>query len=205
MSDSIHPGISGLHAPPYGDRADYLFCFQHVGKSWIAATDGRMLLAVPGYAEFLPPEGGRCTAKSIVSLMETPAIEGCVPAETSAQRLRDFAGPVTQPAVEPCSSCGGDGRCGCPRCDMEHDCRRCEGSGKQERLEIRTDNILGQLVDLNRLARLLSAVDGSCVLTLHANLEKKFTMLRIGGLVAEWEAWLMPIGREEKDAPEFKP
>jgi hypothetical protein len=136
------------------------------------------------------------TAAKIEKTLATPISGERI--ATSAERLRDWTGPVVPDTVEPCDNCGGNGDCECSDCGCEHPCANCDGSGEQSTHVIRYGRLLNQLVDLDRVSRLMEAVSGECTLGLAVtNRTDSVSMVRIEG--TGWLALLMPLDESNLD------
>jgi len=169
------------------------------GQAWAVLSDGRMLLAVR-MANDLPTEGNRVAGTK--SILAAPEAEGREKAQTSVSALAAWAGPIPPLAKTECSSCGGDGECECPKCEDTHDCCCCDGTGERDVYETRHGIICGELIDMNRIARLCELIRGDCTLTVRANSSvKTVSMLRLDG--DGWAALLMGIEGQDVSAPVF--
>lgn len=145
------------------------------GQPWVAATNGRILIALAGATTHKPPEMERPLDIASILVLSPES------AETTVEALREFCGTYPHPlpfcvkccnrGLALCAECKGIGEM---ECDLghKHDCEECDGSGATDAPcgcghEPEGDSppmgrILGQTFDLNLLGQALHHFAGPC-------------------------------------------
>jgi hypothetical protein len=182
------PGKDDIRAHPW------LLCRN---DRWqLVATDGRLLVALDSPDALNTPEATDGLRQTLLGVIDRPL----PPARgrVDAADLAAWCGPHDPGREEGCSSCGGGGLCECPRCNGEHDCGSCHGTGWEGPTPpCRPGRLFGRRVDRNLLTKAVSRLSGSC--GVHAG---KDVLALVG---AGWRVLLAPMtdrGGEDNE-PEF--
>jgi hypothetical protein len=150
----------------------------------LVATDGRLLVALDSPDASNTPEATDRLRQTILGVMEMPLPP--VRGRSDAADLTVWCGPYDPGEEEPCEACAGGGRCECPRCEGDHDCGVCEGSGVQGPTPpCRPGSLDGRRVDRNRLAKAVSHLAGPC--------EIRAAQDRLALVGAGWLVLLAPL------------
>lgn len=99
---------------------------------WSFATNAAILVRVPRLAEVPEtPEAPSLAGLKDIFLSawrsETPAE---IPAEIPSPQVKECKLCDGKGRLRVCVKCHGEGRCICPSCDDDHECRACEGLGR---------------------------------------------------------------------------
>lgn len=202
-AETTHPlsWLSAICTPDRPRREDicaHPWLVEWGGRAQVVATDARLLVAVADVVSGHGfPRASQELQQTLLGVLDRPLSPTL--GRAAAIALAAWCGSYDPGQKEPCDSCGGDGRCECPRCDGDHDCGVCGGSGQQGPIApCRPGRLFGKRVDRNILVKAVSNLDGSCAV--HA--DKDFLAL-VG---AGWLVWLAPMtdeGKEEGE-PEFR-
>jgi hypothetical protein len=143
------------HTGPDRNDLGKPFLVEASGQPWTIATDGFMMFAAKGTV------GEPQTASAGSSLADLPKIVERATAaravELSTASLLAVAGHPLRDFYSTCITCRGTGdACSCGECE----CPDCEGGQRYSRTPVRKGFICERLCDLNRVACLLTGVDG---------------------------------------------
>ncbi len=133
------------------------FLLEVAGETWTAATDGYQLFAAVGaLGEAVALDGKRQQTMGD-HLVEAIALAVASTTPLDLVGLLQAAGLPERRTVQTCASCDGTGAaCTCGECE----CGECDEGKIYNSPKVRKGFVCGRLVDLNRLACLLTGVDG---------------------------------------------
>jgi hypothetical protein len=201
-AETTHP-LSWLSAictpdrPRKDDICAHPWLLEWGGRQQVVATDASLIVVLGG--KDAPPDASEATQALRATLLGV--IDRPLPPprrRADAADLAAWCGPYDPGQEEPCETCGGDGRCECPRCDGEHDCGVCRGSGRQGPLPPFLPGVLaGPSVDRNRLIKAVAHLQGTC----KVYADKDAVVLAGPG----WRVMISPLVDtcNKKDHPEF--
>jgi hypothetical protein len=199
-AETTHP-LSWLSAictpdrPRKDDVCAHPWLLERGGRQQVVATDATLIVALD--AKDPPPDArqaGQPVRTTLLSVLDRPPL--ALKGRADAAVLAAWCGSYDPGQEEPCEACSGDGRCECPRCEGDHDCGVCEGSGVQGPTPpCRPGSIGGRRVDRNRLAQAVSHLAGPC--------EIRAAQDRLALVGADWLVLLAPMTGQEEGEPEF--
>ena len=134
-------------------------CLLFNGVSYVMATNGKMAVVIEGDGLGLPE-----VSEKMAGILEMSGFEQRL--TTTAEELAAWCGDYEKPIEQPHGCCGGDGKCECNNCDVQHDCGACEGTGTQLQTVMRYGVLAGTGVDRNRLALAMPNVSGPCAVSI---------------------------------------
>jgi hypothetical protein len=166
-TETTHP-LSWLSAictpdrPGKDDVRAHPWLLEWGGRQQVVATDGRLLVAVDvGASERGFPVAGQQLRQTLLGVMDVPLSPDRDRAD--AADLAAWCGPHDPGVEEACETCGGGGQCECPRCNGEHDCGACQGTGWEGPTSpCRPGRLFGRRVDCNLLTKAISRLSGPC-------------------------------------------
>lgn len=122
------------------------------GEAWTWASDARFAVVVRHQATLIVASEQQLKAiNAITAQLFDTAEKTLVPVS-----LRELAEWCEPPVLkEECDECSGTGLCSRCRCDQEHECGYCGGTG-EVKADIRAGRLFEFLIDRNRLAIALS-------------------------------------------------
>jgi hypothetical protein len=200
ITETTHP-LSWLSAictpdrPRKDDVCAHPWLLYRDDRWQVVATDATLIVALD--TKDPPPDArqaGEPVRTTLLSVLNrpTPALIG----RAEAADLAAWCGPYHPGEEEACEACAGGGRCECPRCEGDHDCGVCRGSGRQGPTPPRRDGSLGgRRVDRNRLAKAVSCLAGPC--------EVRAAQDRLALVGTGWLVLLAPMTGQEEGEPEF--
>lgn len=173
------------------------------------ATDALVFVAVP-----LSELSGEVCAELPEKLQERVSLMLSVaptaPIATTAERLREFAGPpfvcgaCSAPTPPPCDRCEGTGEVDCT-CECGHDheapCEDCDGKGKMLchcDSGRRVVKVADRVVNAYRLAAALAILEPSGPVVVSGDTVKGMGVLTVAG--ESWRIVVAPIDRYEPEA-----